>query len=199
MFMGSRDNDFAYINNFVIGLQNYYDSVIFYVFLLDFRTIPRVWYLLFFCQILELFRQCGICCFSVRFYNCSDSVVFVVFLLDFRTVPTVWYLLFFLLDFKTVPTVWYLLFFLLDFRTIPRVWYLLFFCQILELFRLCGICCFSIRFQNCSGSVVFVFFSLKFQNCSKSVVFVICVFLLGFTTVPTVWCLLLFCQILEMF
>ena len=41
------------------------------------------------------FRQCGICCFSVRYWSCSDSAVFVVFLLDIGAVPTVWYLLFF--------------------------------------------------------------------------------------------------------
>jgi hypothetical protein len=42
---------------------------------------------LFFYQILELFRQCGISCFSIRFWNCSDSVIFFVFLSDFGTVP----------------------------------------------------------------------------------------------------------------
>jgi hypothetical protein len=81
--------------------------VVFVVFLLYFRTVQTVWYLLFFYCILELFRQCGI------------------FLLYFRTVQTVWYLLFFycilelfrqcgifvfLLYFRTVLTVWYLLF-----------------------------------------------------------------------------------------
>ena len=44
---------------------------------------------------LKLFRYCGICCFSVRYWSCSDSAVFVVFLLDIGAVPTVWYLLFF--------------------------------------------------------------------------------------------------------
>ena len=43
----------------------------------------------------ELFLQCGIFCFSIRFCSCSYSVVFVVFLLEFGAVPTVWYLLFF--------------------------------------------------------------------------------------------------------
>jgi hypothetical protein len=38
---------------------------------------------------LELFRQCGISCRSVRFWNCSDSVVSLVFLVDFETVATV--------------------------------------------------------------------------------------------------------------
>jgi hypothetical protein len=64
--------------------------VVFVVFY-DFVTVPTVWYLLF-SMILQLFRQCGICCF-LWFCNCSDSVVFVVFY-DFVTVPTVWYLLF---------------------------------------------------------------------------------------------------------
>ena len=83
--------------------------MVFVVFLLYFRTVPTVWYLLFFYCILELFRQCDIC----------------FFLLYFRTVLTVWYLLFFycilelfrqcgifvfLLYFRTVLTVWYLLF-----------------------------------------------------------------------------------------
>jgi hypothetical protein len=99
--------------------------VVFVVFLLDFGTVPTVWYLLFFYCILELFWQCVICCFSIVFLNCSDSVVFAVFLLYFRTVQTVWYLLFFycilelfrqcgifvfLLYFRTALTVWYLLF-----------------------------------------------------------------------------------------
>ena len=47
---------------------------------LKFLTSSLHWFLLFFCQILELFQQYGICCFSIRFWNCSDSVVFFVFL-----------------------------------------------------------------------------------------------------------------------
>jgi hypothetical protein len=96
--------------------------VVFVVFLLDIGAVPTVRYfffcsilelfrqcgICFFCSILELFRQCGICCFSVRYWRCSDSAVFVVFLLDIGAVPT--------------------------------VRYLLFFCSILELFRQCGIC-----------------------------------------------------------
>ena len=46
---------------------------------LDFGTVWTVWYFLFFYQILELFGQCGILCFSIRFWNCLDSVVFFVF------------------------------------------------------------------------------------------------------------------------
>ena len=68
--------------------------MVFFVFLLDFRIVPTVWYSLFFYLILELFRQCGILCLSILFWNCSDSVVFFVFLFDFRIVPTVWYSLF---------------------------------------------------------------------------------------------------------
>jgi hypothetical protein len=41
-----------------------------------------------------MFRQCGIFCFSIRFWKCSDSVVFFVFLLDFENVPTVSYFCF---------------------------------------------------------------------------------------------------------
>ena len=65
------------------------------IFLWDFGNVPTVWYFLFFYQILEMFRQYGIFCFSIRFWKCSDSMVFFVFLLDFRNVPTVWYFLFF--------------------------------------------------------------------------------------------------------
>jgi hypothetical protein len=42
-----------------------FDSVVSLVFLLDLGTVPTVWNLLFFCYILELFRQCGISCLSV--------------------------------------------------------------------------------------------------------------------------------------
>ena len=131
----------------------------FTILILDNGAVPTVRYLLFFWEILELFRQCGICCFSVRYWSCSDSVVFVVFLGDIGAVPIVRYLLFFLLDIGAVPTVWYLLFF----------W------EILELFRQCGICCFSVRYWSCSDSAVFV------------------VFLLDIGAVPTVWYLLFFC------
>ena len=53
--------------------------MVFVVFLLDIGAVPTMQYLLFFCYILELFRQCGIC----------------VFLLDIGAVPTVRYLFFF--------------------------------------------------------------------------------------------------------
>jgi hypothetical protein len=53
--------------------------------------------------VLELFRQCGICCFSVRYWSCSDSAVFVVFLLDIGAVPAVRYLLFYN-KYRTVGT-----------------------------------------------------------------------------------------------
>jgi hypothetical protein len=61
--------------------------VVFFVFL-DFGTVQTVWYFIVFLDSgIELFRQCGILCFS-RFWNSPDSVVFYVFL-DFGTVPTV--------------------------------------------------------------------------------------------------------------
>ena len=69
--------------------------MVFLVFLLEFGAVPTAWYLLFFYWSLELFLQCDICCFSVRFWSCSYSVVFFVFLLEFGAVPTVWYFLFF--------------------------------------------------------------------------------------------------------
>jgi hypothetical protein len=64
-------------------------------------------FLRIFYRIFELFRQCGIFCFSVRFWNCSDSVVFFVFLLDFWNCSDSVVFFVFLLDFGTVPTVWY--------------------------------------------------------------------------------------------
>ena len=54
-------------------------TVVFIVFLFDCGTVQTVWYLLFFYLIVELFRQCGIYCFSIWLWNCSDSVVFIVF------------------------------------------------------------------------------------------------------------------------
>jgi hypothetical protein len=83
-------------------------------------------------------------CLSVRFWNSSDSVVSLVFLLDFGTVPTVWYLLF-SVKFRNCSDSVVSLVFLLDLGTVPTVWYLLSFCYILELFRQCGISCFSCR------------------------------------------------------
>ena len=190
------------------------------IFLFDFRTVPTVWYFLFFYLILDLFRQCGIFCFSIWFWTCSDSVVFFVFLFDFGPVPTVSYFLFFylildlfrqcgicffLFDFGPVPTVWYFFVFLFDFGPVPTVWYFLFFYLILDLFRQCRIFCFSIWFWTCSDSVVFVFFylildlfrqcgifcfSIWFWTCSDSVVFF--VFLFDFGPVPTVSCFFIF-------
>ena len=63
--------------------------MVFVVILLDIGAVLTVWYLLFFCYILELFRQCGICCFSVRYWSYSNSVIFFVILLDIGAVPTV--------------------------------------------------------------------------------------------------------------
>jgi hypothetical protein len=54
----------------------------------------------------------------------------------------------------------------------------------------CGIFCFSIRFWNCSDSVVFFVFFIRFWNCSDSVVFF--VFLLDFGIVLIVWYFLFF-------
>jgi hypothetical protein len=71
-------------------------------FLLDYGTIPTVWY--FFWN----YSDSGI------FWNCSDSVVF------FLELPTVWYFLELFQQcgiFGTIPTVWYF------FGTIPTVWY----------------------------------------------------------------------------
>ena len=90
-----------------------------------------------------MFRQCGICCFSIRFLNCSDSVVFVVFLLDIGAVPTVRYG-----------------FFSVRYWSCSDSTLFGFFCSILELFRQCGICCFSVRYWSCFDSAVFVVFMI---------------------------------------
>jgi len=81
---------------FSIGLWICSDSVALFVSLLNFRTVPTVYFFLFFYVTLELFRQYGIICFSIRFWNYSDNVALLVFLLDFRTVLTVWHYLFFI-------------------------------------------------------------------------------------------------------
>jgi hypothetical protein len=117
----------------------------------------------------ELFRQCGIICFSIDlwtvptvwyylfFYwplNCSDSVVLFVFLLIFElfrqcgiicfsidlwTVPTVWYYLFFYWPLNCSDSV--VLCFSIDLWTVPTV-VLFVFLLTFELFRQCGIMCF---------------------------------------------------------
>ena len=130
--------------DFPIGFQNCSDSVVFFVFLFDFGIVQAVWYLLFFYQILELFRQCGICCFSIRFWNCSDKCGICCFSIRFWNCSN-----------------YGICCFSIRFWNCSE-WYLLFFYQILELFRQCGIWFFSIRFWNCSDSVVFVVFLLDF-------------------------------------
>ena len=74
-----------------------------------------------------MFRQCGICCFSIRFLNCSDSVVFVVFLLDIGAVPTVRYCFFSVRYWSCYDSAVFVVF-LLDIGAVPTVWYLLLFC-----------------------------------------------------------------------
>ena len=112
---------------FLLDIGAVHDSAVFVVFLLDIGAVPTVWYLFFFCSILELFRHCGICCFavrywscsdstvfgffSVRYWSCSDSAVFVVFLLDIGAVHDSAVFVVFLLDIGAVQTVRYLLFF----------------------------------------------------------------------------------------
>ena len=54
-------------------------TVCYFVFLLKFGAVPTVWYLLFFYWSLELYRQRGICCYSIGVWSCSYSVVFFVF------------------------------------------------------------------------------------------------------------------------
>ena len=170
-------------------------------------------YLQFCNWMIELFRQCGICCFCVRFQNCSDSVELFVFLLDFRIVLTVWYLLFFCQILEL-------------FRQCEIVCFSF---RIQNCTDSVELHVFSVRFQNCSDSVellvflfdfrtvrtvwnclvfcqilelygqcgIISFFSGRFKNCSDSIVFF--VFLLEFRTVLTVWYLLFFCQMLELY
>ena len=159
--------------NFSVIFWNCSDSVVPLVFLLDLGTVPTVWYLLFFCQIVERFHLCGISCFSARLQNCSESVISLVYLLDFGTFPIVWYLLCFCQILELFDSVVSLVF-----------------CQIVERFQLCGISCLFVRLYNCSESVISLVFSVRIQNCSQSVVSL--VFLLDFRIVPTVWYLLFF-------
>jgi hypothetical protein len=138
------------------------------IFLLDFGTVPTVWY------------------FSIRFFNCSDSVVFFYYknlIEKYHTVGTVLksnrktqnsalseQLKNLIEKCHTVGTVQksnkiFELYrqcgiFLLHFGTVPTVWY------------------FSIRFLNCSDSVVFFFYIFElFWQCG--------IFQLDFWTVPT--------------
>jgi hypothetical protein len=93
---------------------------------------------------LELFRQFGICCFSVRYWSCSASAVFVVFLLDIGAVhdSAVFVVFFvrycscsdsavfvvFLLDVGAVHDSAVFVVFLFVIGAVQTVWYLLFFC-----------------------------------------------------------------------
>ena len=119
---------------------NYFDSMVFFVYLLYFRTISTVQYFLF---IIELFRQCGIFCLSIGFWTYFDNVVFCLsirFQNYFDSVVFFVYLLYFQNYFDSVVFFVYLLYL----KTISTMWYFLFIYQIVELFRQCGICCFSI-------------------------------------------------------
>ena len=117
--------------NFAIEFWNCSDSVVFFVFHFIFYTLCYWLFCLQFLRfIFELFRQCGIFCFSyhflysvllavlftmfaIEFWSCSDSVVFVAFHIIFYILCYWLFCLQFLrLKFETVPTVWYFLFFL---------------------------------------------------------------------------------------
>jgi hypothetical protein len=83
--------------------------------------------------------------FPIRFRNCSDSavlyvfsVISMIFLLDLGTVLTV-----VLYVFSVISMI-----FLLDLGTVLTVWYYMFFLLFQD---------FSIRFRNCSDSVVLYF------------------------------------------
>jgi hypothetical protein len=88
---------------------------------------------------LELFRQCGIICFDMGFWNCSDSVALFIFIWNFGTVPIVYHYWFFLLDFGTVSTVWHYCFFywtLELFRQLCHYWFFIVFIHNLLLLNL---------------------------------------------------------------
>ena len=101
--------------------------MVFVVFLVDIRAAPTVRYLLLFCSILELFRQCGICCFSYRYWSCSNSAVFVVFLLDIEMFRQCGICCFSIRFLNCSDSVVFVVF-LLDIGAVPTVRYLLFFC-----------------------------------------------------------------------
>ena len=112
------------------------------IFLWDFGNVPTVWHYLLFYGTMELYRQCGIICFSMGLWNCTGSVALFVFLWDFDTVPTVWHYLFFygtMELFRQCGIICFsmglwnctgsvaLFVFLWDFGTVPTVWHYLFF------------------------------------------------------------------------
>ena len=109
-----------------------------------------------FCQILELLRQCGIYCVSVRFQNCYDGVVFLCFcqILDLQkhkhTTLRQCGMFVFLSDYRIATIVWYFVF-LSDFRLATMEWYF----------------CVSVRFQNCYDTSMEWYFcvSVRFQDC----------------------------------
>ena len=108
---------------FSIGVWKCCDSVVFFVFLLEFGNVPTVWYFLFFYWSLEMFRQCGIFCFSIgsleMFRQCGIFCFSIGSLEMFRHCGIfcfsigVWKcsdsvaFFVFLLEFGNVPTVWY--------------------------------------------------------------------------------------------
>ena len=186
--------------HFSIGLWNCPDNVVLFVFLWDIGTVPTAMHYFFSYGTLELFRQCGIICFSffywtlelfrqcchidlhfsIGLWNCSDSVALLFFLLDVGT------FFIFLLDFGTIPTVCNIFFSVLY--------------GTLEMFWQCDIIGFSILLCNCSESVACLFsywtldlfrqcgiicFSIGLWTCSDSVA--LFVFLRDFGPVPTVW------------
>jgi len=103
-----------------MGFWNCSDNVGLLVLILDFGPVPTVWNYLFLYETLEMFRQCGIICFSffywtvellrqcgiislsMRLWNCSDIIGFSIGLWNCSESVT---LFVFLLDFGTVPTV----------------------------------------------------------------------------------------------
>ena len=157
-----------------------------------------MWHYLFFYWTLELFRQCGIICYSTGLWNCSDSVVFLVCLCDFGTVPTIWHYLFFYVTLELLDNM-ALFVFLCDFGTVPTIWHYLFLYWTLELFRQCGIICFSMEFGTFprvwhywffifildfgTDSISIIWFSMGLWKYSHSVA--ISVYLLNFGTDQT--------------
>ena len=113
-----------------MGLWKCSDSVTLLVSLFYFGTVPKVWHFWFFYWILDMFRRCGIICFSMGLWNCPNSVALSVFSFCYWTLELfregdiicfsfgLWTcsdsvaLLVFLLDFGAVPTVCHYWFFI---------------------------------------------------------------------------------------
>ena len=176
-----------------MGLWNCYDNVALFVFIWDFDTVPTIWHYLFLYWTLELFRQCGIICFSIGLWNSSDSVGIICFSMGVWDYSHSVSLLMYLLDFGTDRRVWHYLVFHFSIGL-----YLVFYWA-LELFPQCGIIGFSMGLSNCSDIVPLLVLLLDFGTVPRVWHYWFFIFLLDFGTVPTVWHYLFLYGTLELF